>query len=477
LDVARANDGGSVPAASNARLKPHPLPTDLIRFVRREQARTKTPGVALGILYRGRAYVAGFGVTNVASPSPADHETLFQVGSTGKTFTTTAIMRLVERGELDLDAPVRRYVRELELRDAEAARRVTLRHLLTHTGGWAGDLFEDTGRGADALAEVVRRMRSVPQLTPLGSTWHYNNAGFYLAGRVIEKVTGSSFEAAIEELVLDPLGMTRSFYFTEQLLSHHVAIGHVAKGSRQIPQPWWGMRSVAPAGGLVSDVLDQLRWAWFHMGDGRAPNGERLLKRSTLRMMQRPQAPAGGLAEWVGLSWLLDDVDGTRLVSHGGTTIGQLSTFTMVPSKALAVTTLTNSTSGRAFNRVVVARVLERYAGLRRTPPAPVTVTPAELAAYRGRYVDGFKRLEVALEPARGVLRGRMAALGDDEEGPLPTVRLALYDRDRAVHVDEVYPGLKADFLRNGSGRVAWMRLGGRLYRRVSSRADSTQRR
>lgn len=459
--------------AANPRLKPHPLPPDLVRFVRREQARTKTPGVAVGILHEGRAYVAGFGVTNVASPTPVDHETLFQVGSTGKTFTATAIMRLVERGVVDLDAPVRRYVRDLALRDAEAARRVTLRHLLTHTGGWAGDLFEDTGRGADALAEVVKRLRKVPQLTPLGSTWHYNNAGFYLAGLVIEKVTGSSFEAATKELVLEPLGMTRSFYFTEELLPHRVAIGHVAKGSRQIPQPWWGMRSVAPAGGLVSDVLDQLRWAWFHMGDGRAPNGTRILKKSTLQAMQTPQAPAGGLAEWVGFSWLLDDIDGVRTVSHGGTTIGQLSTFTMVPSKRLAVTTLTNSTSGRSFNRAVVARVLERYAGIRRSAPALVPTTPEDLAAYRGRYVDGFKQVQVVLQPSRGLLRGTVSAIAADDDPPL-RVRLALFDADRAVHVDDMYAGLKVEFLRGGTGRVAWMRLGGRLYRRVSANVDGT---
>ena len=452
------------------RLKVRPLPPDLVRLVRREMARTKTPGVAVGVLHDGRAYASGFGVTNVDEPSPVDHETLFQVGSTGKTFTATAILRLVEKGELDLDVPVRRYVRDLRLRDADVARRVTLRHLLTHTGGWAGDLFPDTGRGDDALALAVSKLRTAPQLTPLGETFHYNNAGFYLAGHVLERVTGRPYEQAIKELLLDPLGMTRSFYLAEDLLPHRVAIGHVEKNRKQHPQPWWRLRSVAPAGGLVSDVVDQLRWAEFHLGDGRAPGGSRVLKRSTLRDMQRPHAPAGALATWVGLSWLLDDVDGVRVVAHGGTTVGQLSTFTMVPSHGLAVTTLTNSTSGRSLNRAVVAKVLERFAGIKRKPPALLKLGRSDLAAYQGRYVDGYKEIAVALEPVGSSLRGRLIALESDEK--LPVIRLGLVEPDRAVHTDDVYTGIRAEFLRNESGRISWLRFGGRLYRRVSPDPD-----
>lgn len=440
-------------------------------------ARTKTPGVGVGILHKGRAYASGFGVTNVDEPSPVDHETLFQIGSTGKTFTATAVMRLVERGDLDLDVPIKRYLKDFALRDADVAKRATLRHLLTHTGGWAGDLFPDTGRGDDALARAVREMRKIPQLTPLGSTWHYNNAGFYVAGRILERITGLTYEQAIHDLVLEPLGMSRSFYLSEDLLPHRVAIGHVAQGRRQISQPWWRLRSVAPAGGLVSDVVDQLRWAWFNLGDGRAPDGKRVLKRKTLRDMQRPHAPAGALAQWVGLSWLLDDVGGTRLVSHGGTTIGQLSTFTMVPSEELAVTTLANSTSGRSLNRNVVAHVLERYGGLRRTPPSFMKIERGGLAVYEGRYVDGFKELEITLERVGGRLKGTMAALGDGVGAQLPTIRLALVEEDRAVHVGDIYAGLRAEFLRGGSGRVAWLRLGGRLYRRIPTRTGDGPKR
>ena len=432
-------------------------------------AETKTPGVAVGMLLDGRAYAQGFGVTNVSVPAPVDTDTLFQIGSTGKTFTATAIMRLIERGELDLDVPVRRYLPDFRLRDPDVQRRVTLRHLLTHTGGWAGDLFPDTGRGEDALARAVAALRKVPQLTPLGAAWHYNNAGFYVAGRILEKITGMSYERAIKELVLDPLGMTHSFFLAEELLPHRVATGHAEHRGKQIPQPWWGLRSVAPAGGLVSDVVDQLRWAEFNLGDGRAPGGSRLLKRSTMKMMQSPQAKAGGMADSVGISWLLDDAGGTKIVSHGGTTIGQLSTFGMVPSRRLAITTLTNSTSGRSLNRAVVAHVLERYGKVRRMPPEIPPAHRDELARYQGRYVDGFKQVQISLRPAGARLKGTLTALAADEDGDLPTIRLALTGPDRAVHDGDIYSGLRAEFLRNEAGRLTFLRLGGRLYRRVSA--------
>src|SRR5205814_5565250 len=141
------------------------------------------------------------------------------------TFTATAIVRLVEQGKLDLDAPIRRYLPAFKLRNAEAGRKASIRHLLTHTGGWLGDHFEDTGRGDDALEKVVAKLAKVKQLTPLGEVWSYNNAGFYIAGRVIERVTKKPFEAALKELILDPLGLTHSFFFAEDVLPKRVVAG------------------------------------------------------------------------------------------------------------------------------------------------------------------------------------------------------------------------------------------------------------
>ena len=234
-------------------------------------AKNKVPGVALGIMSEGREFTRGFGVTNVHHPLPVDEKTLFQIGSTTKTFTATAVMRLVEAKQLALDQPIRHYLADFAMRDPEVTAKITMRHLLTHTGGWDGDFFPDTGNGDDALARYVKLMADLPQLTPLGTILSYNNSAFSLAGRVIEMVTGKTYEAALKELVLEPLGLKRSFLFPTDAMTHSFAVGHATIGDRTIVlRPWQVTRACAAAGGIAASMKDQLRYARFHMGDGTA---------------------------------------------------------------------------------------------------------------------------------------------------------------------------------------------------------------
>lgn len=128
----------------------------------------EVPGVAVGVYVDGVEHFAYHGVTSVENPLPVDERTFFQFGSTGKTYTATAIMRLVERGEVALDAPVRRYLPEFLLSDPDVAERVTVLHLLNHTAESEGDMMDDTGAGDDALAQYVRRMQRLRQVSPLG---------------------------------------------------------------------------------------------------------------------------------------------------------------------------------------------------------------------------------------------------------------------------------------------------------------------
>src|SRR5215211_1860666 len=181
--------------------------------------RLHVPGAAVGVIHAGREWTAGFGVTSVEHPLPVDADTLFQIGSITKTFTGTVAMMLVEQGKLDLDAPLRTYLPKLRLKDEEAAARVTMRHLLQHTGGWLGDYFDDTGPGEDALRRMVTRMAKLPQLTPLGEVWSYNNSGFYLAGRVIEVLTRQPYERVVKETIFDPLGMDHTFFFPGDVMT------------------------------------------------------------------------------------------------------------------------------------------------------------------------------------------------------------------------------------------------------------------
>ncbi len=116
----------------------------------------------------GREYATGFGVANVDHPLPVTPDTLFQIGSTTKTYTATAIMRQVEQGMLDLEAPVRTYLPNFRVADRGVFEAVRLRHLVTHTAGWYDNLAAETGDGDDAVARIVDRMAELPQVAPLG---------------------------------------------------------------------------------------------------------------------------------------------------------------------------------------------------------------------------------------------------------------------------------------------------------------------
>lgn len=446
----------------------------LDRFVRREMSKTHVPGVAVGILDRGRIYTNGYGVTNVDHPLPVTGDTLFQIGSTTKTFTASAIMRLVDEGRVELDVPVRRYLRDLRLKDPQATRAVTLRHLLTHTGGWVGDFFQNTGWGDEALAGVVAKMSRVKQLTPLGETWAYSNSGFYIAGRVIEKVLKTPFEQAIKEMLFDPLEMKDSYFFPHEVITKRFVVGHITVGkTSKVATPWRGSRSGAPAGGIVASARDQMRWAAFHMGDGKAPNGKRLLKKSTLRLMQQEQLHVGSMTESMGLAWMLNTLNGIKIVRHGGTTNGQLSAFLMVPERSFAVTVLTNSTRGRELHPSVVRWALERYVGIGQEGVEPIRIERGALESYAGKYrIESTGQiLEVSARNQRLLLQFPAPESSGSASARPPIIPVVFYAPDKFAGSSGPYAGVRGDFLRKPSGRIAWLRFGGRLYRHISSSA------
>ncbi|HMO96546.1 MAG TPA: serine hydrolase domain-containing protein, partial [Tepidiformaceae bacterium] len=159
-----------------------PLPAPILTYAESEIARLQVPGAAIGVLHDGAIYAGAVGVTSVDNPLPVTPETLFQIGSTSKTFTATALMQLVEDGQVDLEATVRTYLPDFTLQSTEDGERVTVRNLATHHAGYVGDYFKDTGRGDDAIRTIVGKMRNSPQLVPAGYTFSYSNAAFYVLG-------------------------------------------------------------------------------------------------------------------------------------------------------------------------------------------------------------------------------------------------------------------------------------------------------
>lgn len=454
--------------------------SDLQDFVTEKARELKVPGVAAGVLVDGQEQTAFAGVTSMENPLDVNADTLFQFGSTGKTFTATAMMRLVEQGQVDLDAPVRQYVPELELKDAEAAEKVTVLQLFNHTAGWQGDYIKDFGDGDDALDRYVASMVGIEQVTPLGTTVSYNNASLSLAGHLIAKVTGKTFEEALRELLLEPLGMDMTFFSPNDVISRRFAVGHTLHddGRITIARPWAMPRSAGPAGGLSATVGDQLTWARFHLGDGTAKDGSRLLSEEMLKRMQQPtvEMPGSALGDAMGISWLLKDVDGTRLVGHGGTTHGQFSAFSMVPSRDFAVTCLSNcGPNGPQLNQAVTKWALEHFLGLKQTDLVATDRTDEELAEFTGQFETIASTMELtavggALEAKVSVKPDTLRAMREsgEDEPEQPPIRLGLVaGTDRYVVVGGPAAGMRGYFSRDESGRVDGVHLGGRLASRV----------
>ena len=274
----------------------------LCAFAESSFERNKVPGSIMGILENGEIKAASFGVTNHDHPLEVTEGTLFQIGSITKTFTGTLIMKLVEAGKIDLDATVISYLPDFKVADEEATRSATVRHLLTHTSGWFGDFFFDTGPGEEAIARYVEGMFELEQLAPLGKVWSYNNAGFSLAGRIVEVVTQKTYQEALKEMILEPLGLQNTFFDPGDLITYRFAVGH---NGGEVARPWPLPHSAYPAGGITCSIHDLLTYAKFHLGNGTTGGGEKLLTNESLVAMQTPQTTVWKKRSW-GLTWFID---------------------------------------------------------------------------------------------------------------------------------------------------------------------------
>ncbi len=443
----------------------------LCETVREEIGQRPVPGVVVGVSHHGDVSITGLGVTSVEHPVPVTADTLYQIGSITKTFTATALMRLVERGQLELDAPLVQYLPDLTLRDAQVAGRLTLRHLLTHTGGWVGDYFDDTGAGDDALAQMVKQVGNLPQLTPLGEVYSYNNAGFYIAGRVLQVVAGESYEYALKKLVLDPLELTHAYWSANEVITHRFAVGHhVVDHQPRVARPWALPRCLAPVGGLICDMHDLLRYARFHMGDGMTVDGVRLLRPETLATMHTPLVPASGY-QWVGLSWFIQDVDGTRILRHTGGTKGQETILNVVPEKQFALGIFTNSDEGSLLYEQVRRVAFKEYLGMDLPEPSPLDLPPDKLAPYVGHYEAAMDDCDISLRDDGLILRITEKGGFPTPDAPPPPqqpppMRMALYREDGAVILDGPSRNAVGEFIRGADGSIAWFRLASRVHAR-----------
>ena len=457
-----------------------PSPEALSDFTASAAGEFRVPGVAAGVWAEGREVYGCHGVTSVENPLPVDPDTVFVLGSIAKTFTATAMMRLVAGGRVELDAPVRRYVPEFTLTDERAAAAITVLSLLNHTAGLDWRMSAETGEGDDALALYVAKMADSELIAPPGGRATYSQVGYNLAGRVIEKVTGLTFERAVATLLLEPLGLSRTFYAAADVMTRRFAVGHNLgqDGTLSVARQWKDTRANNPGGDVGSSAADVLRWARFHLGDGRAGTGEQVLPAALLRQMQKQTVELQGssLGDALGICWFLRDIDGVRTVGHNGSANGQFANLLTVPERDFAVVALSNAgpDGGMAVNQAIVRWALEHYLGVADRDPQPLPYDQARAAQVAGNYENDMMTLIFRADGAgltvECMIKPQIRAATDTELPPdLPPAELGLLpgDADEYIVTSGGLKGQRGFFTRDHDGQVTGADLAGRLFTRV----------
>jgi CubicO group peptidase (beta-lactamase class C family) len=344
-------------------------------------------GAVVGVAVGDAQVEVASGAANLNTGQPFTTDTGFLLGSGTKVLTTTMLLRLVDRGEVDLDASVTDYLPDFRLATDGLAKRITLRMLLNHTNGIDADILTPTGvRGRDAARHFQERLAAVGTVFEPGASIHYSNPGFVLAGRVIEEVTGRPFERAIAEEVFGPCGMADATAVQTQALLRRTAVGARANpdGTLRASSLFTLPETIGPAGGTpIVTVADLIAFGRTHLSGGVSPAGERVLSSELVAAMQTCEHDLGlpGLQP-VGLGWWLTDLHGPRAPSHGGGSPGGNSWFFLLPEHDAVVASFATGPGAPVVNDALHAVVLRHVAG--KGPelpfrPGPVGVEPADL--------------------------------------------------------------------------------------------------
>jgi CubicO group peptidase (beta-lactamase class C family) len=438
------------------------------------------PGAAWAVLHGDQVVDGAAGLLSKSTEVEATADSVFQIGSVTKLWTSTLVMQLVDEGKVDLDRPVRTYLPEFRIADEAAAAAITVRQLLNHTAGFEGDIFTDTGVGDDCLEKFVATLGEVPQLFPPGEQFSYNNAGYCVLGRLVEVLRKQSYDECLREHLIRPLGLTHTAPSPYEAIMFRAAVGHVEPepGAGYEPAPVWALtRSNAPAGSMFAmRPRDLVAFARMHLDDGRASDGTRVLAPGTAARMHAREVnlPELGL---MGTSWGLgferfDTPTGT-IIGHDGSTIGQGAFLRIVPEANLAVALLTNGGDAISLYRDVVGHVLEALTGvgLPALPVPPADPRRIDAARYVGTYSAEVFDLTVSQDDDGRIWleqtpKGAFVEMGGKvERHELVHYRdnmLIPVEADRGMHMPHAFVG------DDGTGHALYLHLG-RAVRRASA--------
>lgn len=418
-------------------------------------------GAQVAVLVDGEIVDAAAGVLNLTTGAQVTSDAMFQIGSITKVWTATLVMQLVNEGLVDLDRPVCDYLDGFRLADQTAAKSVTPRQLLSHTGGFDGDLWTDTGRNEDALQKYVESLSGAVQFSAPGERFSYCNSGYVVLGRLVEVLRGKHYNSVLRELLIDPLGLPDVATHVEEAILGRPAIGHErAKPDAPLERvnKWSLLPSTAPAGALLAmSARDLLGFVRHHLSTD---------KYDAMRQPHVEVREPGLIDGHWGLGWSLPDYGGSVVLGHSGNTMGQRAFLRVVPDSGVAVALLTNGGDVYPMFSRVFDHLMQELAGLRQPeipmpPTNPQPVDPGRAAGtYRCSLGDWVVRVE---SDGRAWLRVKWKSPSSEQTDELELVALnddALITLVPQEGRHEVYGLGDAD----ADGRARFLRYSGRAF-------------
>ncbi len=443
-------------------------------YVAQSMAAAHVPGAAVVFVKDGKIlYARGYGFADLARRTPVDPErTVFRVASVSKLVTASAVMQLVDRGQVRLDADVNHYLRGFQV-PATYPQPVTLSDLLTHTAG-----FEDRNIGRATLTsanfpslQTYLATRTPQRVTPPGTLYSYSNYGFALAGYVVEAATGQPFDQYVAKEVFHPLGMEHSS-FAQPLpstLADSLATGYDVSGTNPVPAPFEYLAD-APAEAMSTTAEDMARFMIFQLGEGtgagRVLSPRALADLQALHFRASPDADVNGMA----YGYSRYQRNGVLILSKEGDVRGFASYLALFPDQHLGVFVVAN-TSDNAWIQDLERRLVNQFFPIpAATPPVTPSALRGSLAQFAGTYVPN-RSSRTTIEKLRTLTQQvRIDDLGDGRI-------LVSYPDGSAVRLTRVGPLAFANvyegvtyrwaFLAEADGRVAHFLIGNDVYNRV----------
>lgn len=325
-------------------------------------------GAVVGVAVGDEQVEVAHGSANLNTGQAFTTDTGFLIGSVTKVLTATMLLRLVERGQVDLDASVMDYLPDFRLATEGLATRISVRMLLNHSNGLEAHTLAPTAvRGRDAARSYQERLADSGTVFEPGSGVHYTNPGFVLAGRVAEEVTGLPFEKAIAAEVFGPCGMTDATAVQTEAFLRRTAIGARANpdGGLQATSVFTLPESMGPCGSTpIATVADMIAFGRTHLRGGVSPTGDRVLSANLVTAMQTPELDMGVPATPpVGLGWWLAPIAGTIAPSHGGGSPGGNHWFCILPEHDAVIVSFATGPGAGAVNDALHATALRHVTG------------------------------------------------------------------------------------------------------------------